>query len=325
FLHESAHFYLEVLQDLEGMESELAAVRQWVGNDGGEFTTEQHEQFARGFEAYLFEGKAPSPELVSAFARFRAWLLDVYKSLRNLNVALTDDVRGVFDRLIATDEEIEAAQAKQGMVPIITQEQGRELGLTDKQWEAYVASLEAGTEEAKQEAAQKMLAAIKRQEAAEYREEREKVREQVEAEAELAPVVRAWRILSGAETVSGEPVPAELRGLHLDPEAILPDDRAAIRGMGITRKTGGVHPDTAAAVLGYSSGDALIQALANVRSLKEQVEMEVDRRMAERYPDPITELPEEAMKAIHGNKRIAAMEAELDLLARVSNQPRPNR
>src|SRR5690606_20819680 len=200
-----------------------------------------------------------------------------------------------------------------------------ELGLTDAQWEAYVASLEAGTEEARQEVAAKMLAAIKRQEAAEYREEREKVREEVEAEAELAPAVRAWRILSGAETANGEPVPSELRGLHLDPETILPDDRAAIRGMGITRKVGGVHPDTAAAVLGYSSGDALVQALGNVRSLKDQVEMEVDRRMAERYPDPITELPEEAMKAIHGNKRVAAMEAELDMLAKVSGQPRPNR
>src|SRR5690606_26771142 len=41
--------------------------------------------------------------------------------------------------------------------------------------------------------------------------------------------------------------------------------------------------------------------------------------------DPITELPEEAMKAIHGNKRVAAMEAELDMLAKVSGQPRPNR
>src|SRR5690606_29666169 len=126
FLHESAHFYLEVLQDLEGMEAELATIREWVGNDGGDFTTEQHEQFARGFEAYLFEGKAPSPELVTAFARFRSWLIGVYKSLRNLNVELTDDVRGVFDRLIATDEEIEAAQQKQGMVPMLTQEQGRE-------------------------------------------------------------------------------------------------------------------------------------------------------------------------------------------------------
>ena len=33
-----------------------------------------HEDFARGFESYLFEGKAPSIELQGVFQRFRAWL-----------------------------------------------------------------------------------------------------------------------------------------------------------------------------------------------------------------------------------------------------------
>ena len=65
-----------------------------------------HEQFARGFEGYLFEGRALSIELQSLFQRFRAWIVNVYRELKNLNVELSDEVRGVFDRLLATNEQI---------------------------------------------------------------------------------------------------------------------------------------------------------------------------------------------------------------------------
>lgn len=70
-----------------------------------------HEQWARGFEQYLMEGKAPSVELRSAFERFRAWLVSVYKRLTGLNVQISDDLRGVFDRMLATDEQIAEARA----------------------------------------------------------------------------------------------------------------------------------------------------------------------------------------------------------------------
>lgn len=65
-----------------------------------------HEQWSRGFEAYLMEGKAPSVELRSAFEKFRSWLISVYRRLTGLNVAISDDIRAVFDRMIASDEEI---------------------------------------------------------------------------------------------------------------------------------------------------------------------------------------------------------------------------
>src|SRR5574341_15360 len=71
----------------------------------------QHELFSRSFEAYLMEGKAPSPRLREAFARFRAWLLGIYRSLKALNAPLTDDVRKVFDRMLASDEAIAEAEA----------------------------------------------------------------------------------------------------------------------------------------------------------------------------------------------------------------------
>jgi len=68
------------------------------------------EQFARGFEVYLFEGKSPSVEMRGVFAKFSAWLVSVYRKIAGLNVNINDDIRGVFDRMLATDEEITAAK-----------------------------------------------------------------------------------------------------------------------------------------------------------------------------------------------------------------------
>lgn len=65
-----------------------------------------HEQFAKGFEAYLIEGRAPSEALKGLFDKFREWLSDVYRKLTGLDVELDNGVRGVFDRMLASDAEI---------------------------------------------------------------------------------------------------------------------------------------------------------------------------------------------------------------------------
>jgi hypothetical protein len=94
FLHESGHFFLEVFRDLAAQQQPVevgpqsAIVEDWrkvqeylgIGDDGV-ISTEAHEKFARTFEAYLFEGKAPSAEVASIMARFRSWLAFVYKSV----------------------------------------------------------------------------------------------------------------------------------------------------------------------------------------------------------------------------------------------------
>jgi hypothetical protein len=67
----------------------------------------KHEMFARGFERYLREGKAPSNSLKEAFRHIKKWLTDIYKTVRLLNVELNDDVRSVFDRLLAAEIETE--------------------------------------------------------------------------------------------------------------------------------------------------------------------------------------------------------------------------
>ncbi|MGL4315345.1 MAG: hypothetical protein ACRCTL_01825, partial [Pseudomonas sp.] len=117
-LHEMGHFYLEVIGDLvqggqanEALSADYAVILDWLGAEEGKpLTVDQHEQFGRGFELYLAEGKAPSIELQDAFARFKRWLVSIYKDLRRLNVELSPEVRSVFDRLLASNEAITEAE-----------------------------------------------------------------------------------------------------------------------------------------------------------------------------------------------------------------------
>lgn len=83
-----------------------------------ELTREQHEKFAKSFEAYLREGQAPTLELGRLFGRFRRWLIGVYRDIKKeLGVELTDDIRRVFDRMLATEDEILAAERKRAYEP----------------------------------------------------------------------------------------------------------------------------------------------------------------------------------------------------------------
>lgn len=120
-LHETAHFafneYLELERNgtaTESLKQDIETVRQWVGAEkGAELNRSQLEQFAKGFELWLFEGKAPNIELESAFARFQRWLVSVYKTAKNaserLGIKLNKDIRGVFDRMVTINNDVTTA------------------------------------------------------------------------------------------------------------------------------------------------------------------------------------------------------------------------
>jgi len=71
----------------------------------------RQEKFARGFEEYLHEGKAPTSALKRIFMRFAHWLKQIYKDVTGAGVTATPEVEAVFARMIASDEEIETQAA----------------------------------------------------------------------------------------------------------------------------------------------------------------------------------------------------------------------
>lgn len=123
FIHETGHHFLSILDRYAGksdtpraLKDDYATVRKWLGvkddddlfakNEKGRFTYEkQQEKFAKGFENYVREGIAPSKELAGVFSKFGTWLKNIYKSALKLDTPITDDIRGVFDRLLASKPE----------------------------------------------------------------------------------------------------------------------------------------------------------------------------------------------------------------------------
>ena len=125
FIHESGHYFLDVLTDVamkenapDQVKADVQTLMDWFGvKDLEEWRSlsidEQkaaHEQFARGFEQYLREGEAPSTALEKVFKAFKDWLTKIYKSSEELQVEISPEMRAVYDRLLATDEQIRAKQ-----------------------------------------------------------------------------------------------------------------------------------------------------------------------------------------------------------------------
>lgn len=127
FMHETAHWYLINMQSLalndnasEQFKKDFMTIQNWFGNKhaNDDISDLMHEKFAKGFEAYLREGKAPAPQLRSIFARFKNWLTNIYRDLKQLDFGkagykMTDEVRQVMDRMIATQDEIDLAMKDQ--------------------------------------------------------------------------------------------------------------------------------------------------------------------------------------------------------------------
>lgn len=238
FLHESGHFFLEVMTDMaasvqtydadqltegeRGVLRDVQALMQWFGlrdlNEWAALDFEEkrayHEKFAESFELYLTEGNAPSIELQPMFGRFRAWLLNVYRSIKDFLArnpaagALSDDVRRVFDRMLATDQAIKTAEQARSLMPLFASAQ--QAGMTEDEFAAYQALGQDATEAAQEDLGARgmrdmqWLAGARSRALKRLQKEAAALREQMEMEARREvlsqPVYRAWQFLTGKLT-----------------------------------------------------------------------------------------------------------------------------
>lgn len=350
FLHESGHFYLEVLTDIAArpdapveIQQDMQAVLDWFGvSDLAAWRAmtldqkrEHHEQFARGFEAYLFEGKAPSQELRGLFQKFRAWLVNVYRSLTALNVQLTDEVRQVFDRMLATSDAIADQQAVEGAQPLF--DSAEVAGMTPEQWRAYQETGAEAQQDALQDLETRSLRNMKWLSNAKSRvlrdlqkqadAQRAAVRAEVEAEVYATPVYSAQQFLRrGTTTLNGEEISqpvhrlsidalTEMYGGEGDKFALLDWSKLGYGHYGMLGKEG-LHPDTAAQMFGFTSGDQLVRALLDAEPVESVIEGMTDTRMLERYGDLTDRAAMEraAERALHNEARTRFIAAELNAL-----------
>lgn len=346
FLHESGHFFLEVYSDIaaregapDSIKADTDALLDWFGvkdldtwrNMSLEQRRDMHEKFARGFEAYLFDGRAPNHAVQGVFSRFRSWLLNVYKSLTNLHVDLTPEVRGVFDRMLATERQIQVTEAMRAYKPLF--EDRKQAGMTEAEWLAYQDLGSQATEDAQDQLQKRSLrdmrwASNARSKAlkdlqATADEKRKATRAEVAAEVQQEPIYRAQKALrtggfDATDSRSGQA--SEAKGFKLNTEALkemMPNGEvpAALKGM---TSTGGIHPELVAEQFGFRSGEELVGELLHAASLKDAIDAATDQRMLERYgdlTDPVA-MARAADAAVHNEARSRFVATELRALER---------
>jgi hypothetical protein len=311
FLHESGHFFLEVTADLAsqpgapaGLADDMGALLKWFGVKDIEtwngLTLEQqrphHEKFAEAFEQYLFEGKAPSHELAPLFARFRAWLTNVYRSLTQFaashNTHLNDEVRKVFDRMLAADDAIKAAEAAREYAPIF--ESAEQARMDPVAWLAYQEQGQHATDQAVEQlqkrslrdmrwasnARSKVLKKLQREAAA----RRKQVETEVKAEVSQDPVYAVQHFIAQKENAA-------------------------------------LEPEVVAEMFGFTSADHMQKAIAAAQPEAVVVEGMTDQRLLERYGDLTTVqgLERAADEAVHNDARARFVATELRALMEAGN------
>lgn len=283
------------------------------------------EQWARGFEQYVMEGKAPSAELRSAFERFRAWLISVYRKLTGLNVNINDDLRQVFNRMLATDEEIAQATEDSGGDGMVFAT-AEEMGLTAEEYSRFLTLRQQAEEEGKARLLKETMEPVKRAQQKWFKEERATVHDEMSQRINREPVYRAIEWMGNRRWL-GEDQPEAMPDIRLSKTVLVERYGEGIlktlpRGkQTIYTVDGGLDPDDAAGWFGFESGDQMLQSMERAMPRKEAIEAETDRAMYDRHGDIMRDgsIEEAALLAVHNDKRGQWLAAELKAVADVAD------
>jgi hypothetical protein len=320
--HEMAHYWLKGFHSfiLSGNAEakhleDWGILKDWLKVDDAqkEITVDQQEKFAKGFEVYVAEGKAPSVELATVFAKFRKWISAVYKHLvpysereqqlikegwliskhPSLNVEVSPQMRGFMDRMLASEDEIAFAQKDISIDP--NSEMHIE-GLDPK----VQARLDKMRGDAHEEAVRRLttlqMKELSDEHKAKMTQEATQARIKAEDAVKNSPIQTSMRAIE--KTFGRDP-------LKLTQEFWLKKMNAEDRS----------QFELLAEARGFSSGDELAQKIVQEKPFEVQVKAMVDAHMAQ-FPDlrMTPEIKEEAQKAVHNERSTEVMALERAIL-----------
>lgn len=331
-VHELGHVWLEELRfdagSNDGLAADWQAVTEWFAANGhpvaedGSIPVEAHEMWARGVERFVMEGKAPTTALRAAFDAIKSWMLTIYDLVVNLRAPISPEIRNVMERLLATDEEIEASRADQGIDLLFVDAQAA--GMTDAEYAAYQATATDARNEARDGLLFKVMASVRASRTKEYRDQRAGVREDVAADVDARREFRALAMVAGDMKLDRDAITAEFGADALDllPKRVPPIFTA-----------NGSSLDAVAELAGYRTGNEMVRALMGIearrvemraagdkRSVRDSViEEETDAVMSDRYGDPLADgsIEREARELIHSDMQGDVIAAELRALSRL--------
>ncbi|HEX8421183.1 MAG TPA: hypothetical protein VF638_14350 [Sphingomonas sp.] len=357
-IHETGHLFLEELQKNAALPNAPAdvvadweSVKAWFAENGhpvrepqsvtlnqngdetsptpGNIPREAHELWARGFERYAMEGKAPSSALQGAFTAFRGWLLRIYEVVSRLRAPITPEVRQVMDRMLATQEAIDAYADEQNAKALFTD--AAQADMTEAEFDAYQATVNQSRNDAFDALLFRTMAKIKQQRERAYRETSRTIRDEATTAISDQPRFRALRLLRTGR-IDDREMPVRLDREWLkerygdDAEARLPVN-IRIAGSDAT------NADDVAALTGFASGaemmDALfdigdqtrtMRALGDKRQLRDRlIDEAVEAAVVDQgLKDPLTDgsIEEEAIAAINNDRQGEVIASESRALAR---------
>ena len=319
FPHEVFHLLMDLHREfIEGglasdeVKADWAAMEKWAGGDLN--NPDNEEKLARGWEQYLREGKAPSIELTTAFDRFRSWLCGIYKNIRSLGQPIDDSIRGVFDRLLASQQD--TAEAEQ-FYRSTTNDLADLMFSTGKQ----MGPLSAEEENKRRALAEK--------------------RAQTQADSnnkQAAAYVKAYQSIAGGKAGYLERAKATVEGQQIY-KAIVDGKTKGIDGRSLLEHLSaadveaikkkfpgllkapnkGASADEMAAKHGFDSPEHFARSLANAAPMKEAIEAQANQQMAIDEANIRSEYLRSgatpADGATHTDKSLSYMVAELKVLA----------
>lgn len=303
-LHELGHSILYILHDLatdpkandeiKGLYAD--ALKELGVEKFADLTPAHHEKFARSFEQYLRTGEVPGEGMRGIYRQIRDWLVKVYRNSKELNAVVSPGLKSVFDRIVASQDEIDRAEHESGIFKTPLP------GSTP----AVRARVEALQKEAHDRAVDDLLHLQMQETTKEHLEEVQKERERLTDEA--TRIVDGSPLFSASKTIEDKFGPGEgaagLADKFLANKATL-EESAAL--------------EAAAAGHGFTSSGALAQALSDAEAYgtrRTQIDQLVDAGMQKHADlmDSPDRMRAEAVKAIYadGNKmgELLALESQ---------------
>ncbi len=321
-IHELGHVFLEhlamdILEEgaTEKIKADFKAIKEWLEVDDKQIhqgkvtlTTEQHEKFAGGFETYLYEGKAPSIGLRKVFRDFGKWLVNVFKRYAP-GVELTPDVRQVFGRLLATEEQIaESREQEEFFSQKKTQLYGLLDSTGDEKLRDRLAKLlkleESALDEAKEKFGQKIFSDLNQERKALVESEREKYYQEVLKELKSEDLV--YRTLEVVKVM-----PEENKILAGSFEGELADILISPKGRNSAEEF--------AAFASFDSVEEMAQAFAAARPIEEVAGEIADANVASLRAGLLGDKSQmEALgrEAIYNDAKVEATAAEAEILGK---------
>ena len=309
-VHEFQHVFIDMAQhvlslpldqiaDLEArnqLEADVKTLEEWAGVKDGQWTVEAHEKVAEAFERYFMEGKAPTRGLRRIFSQMKKWLMELYKDVASMGEPLPNEVARVFDRQLATDEEL--------MVESWRAEPMFDMAAMRADVDpALLAEYEAALEKARQAEYEE---AVSRRNA-----EHEKMRRQWTKEGREQARTDERQVMLAEVKKGGGINRASLEAGGYDSTAV---DQINKRLPGLITRDGQSGFDEWGGRYNFESGDDFIQQILNTPTLDEMTEAYVAEMEAqfEAYFEDDANLTDE---------RLDAWELELKLWGRFMGEP----